>query len=88
MPPIPNGVCIILNLSASNLDLRSSARVGRDHKRHLTDLAPSISVSVSIESMLLNDLNTSGFMFEAMSESDLRIHAHADGGEPYHYRDG
>ena len=49
---------------------------------------PQIIAASSTESMLLNDLNTSGFMFEAMSESDLRIHAHADGGEPYHYRDG
>ena len=36
---------------------------------------------------LLNDLNTFGFMFEALCERDLRIYAESLGGGLYHYQD-
>jgi hypothetical protein len=36
---------------------------------------------------LLNDLNTYGFMFEAMCIRDLRIYAESFGAQIFHYRD-
>lgn len=37
--------------------------------------------------MLLNDLNTLGFLFEALAERDLRVYAESFGAELYHYQD-
>jgi uncharacterized protein len=36
---------------------------------------------------LIADLNTMGFMFEALCERDLRIYAETFGGKLYHYQD-
>ena len=35
----------------------------------------------------MGDLNTLGFLFEAMVERDLRIYAEAHGGRLFHYQD-
>lgn len=83
-----NRMCLIENQNAFNPNLRSSVRVGKTPKRHLTDPALAISALGLTKDMLLDDLNTFGFMFEAMCERDLQICAYADGGELYHYRDG
>ena len=37
--------------------------------------------------MLLGDLNTLGFLFEALCERDLKIYAETFGAELYHYQD-
>lgn len=37
--------------------------------------------------MLLNDLETLGFLFEALCERDLKIYAEAIGANLYHYQD-
>ena len=37
--------------------------------------------------MLLNDLHTFGFLFEALCEHDLKIYAENNGGKLFHYRD-
>ncbi len=37
--------------------------------------------------MLLNDLNTFGFIFEALCEHDLKIYAESNGGWLSHFRD-
>lgn len=66
---------------------RSSMRVAKSVKRHFAD--PSLSVALmglSREKMESN-LNTFGFIFEAMCERDLRVYAEALGGSLYHYRD-
>ncbi|NMB29750.1 MAG: DUF4143 domain-containing protein [Clostridiaceae bacterium] len=36
---------------------------------------------------MFNDLQTFGFMFEALCERDLRLYAESLGGELYHYQD-
>ena len=66
-------MCLIENQEAFNLNLRSSIRVGKTPKRHLTDPALAISALGLTKDVLLNDLNTYGFMFEAMCERDLQI---------------
>ncbi len=81
-------MCLIENQGAFNPNLRSSVRVGKTPKRHLTDPALAISALGLTREMLLDDLNTFGFMFEAMCERDLQIYAYANGGSLYHYRDG
>lgn len=68
-------------------NLRSSRRTLKAEKRHLVD--PSLaaaSMSATVES-LCRDLQTFGFLFEALCEHDLRIYARANGGSLYHFRD-
>lgn len=66
---------------------RSSKRVGRSAKRHLADPALAIAALEMTPDMLIRDLSTFGFMFEALCERDLRVYAEADGGRLMHYRD-
>ena len=37
--------------------------------------------------MLINDLQTLGFLFEALFERDMKIYAEAFGASLYHYQD-
>ena len=66
---------------------RSSKRVGKSSKRHLADPSLAIAALEMTPEMLIRDLNTFGFMFEALCERDLRAYAEADGGRLMHYRD-
>ena len=68
-------------------NVRSSIRVGKKPKRHLADPSLAIAAMGLTPRMLLEDLNTYGFMFESMCVRDLRVYAQASGGEVYHYRD-
>ena len=79
---------LIEDQPAFNPNLRSSVRVGKSPKRHLTDPALSIAAMGWSKEMLISDLNTLGFMFEAMCERDLQIYSNSLGGKLYHYRDG
>ncbi len=66
---------------------RSTVRVRRSSKRHLTD--PSIVVTALGLSpkMLERDLRTLAMLFESLCERDLDIYARSLGGRLYHYRD-
>lgn len=67
--------------------VRSSVRVKQAAKRHFSD--PSLAcalLKVSVDS-LIGDLETLGFLFEAMCERDLKIYAESFGGSLYHYQD-
>lgn len=68
-------------------NLRSSLRVKQYPKRHFSDPAISAALLNITPSMLLQDLNTFGFLFEALVEHDLRIYATSLGGKLYHYQD-
>ncbi len=81
-------MCLIEDQGAFNPNLKSSVRVGKTPKRHLTDPALAISALGLTRNMLLDDLNTFGFMFEALCERDLQVYAYVNGGRLYHYRDG
>lgn len=68
--------------------IRSSVRVKQSEKRHFAD--PSIACSllnIREESKLINDLNTFGFLFEAMVERDLKVYADSFNAKCYHYQD-
>ncbi len=68
-------------------NVRSSVRVKQSEKRHFAD--PSIScalLNLTVEK-LINDLNTFGFMFEAMVERDLKVYASSFNAKCFHYQD-
>lgn len=73
---------------AFNPNMRSSARVGKKPKRHLADPSLAAAALGATPERLLGDLNTLGFLFEALCERDLAIYAQTCGGTLYHYRDG
>ena len=69
-------------------NIRSSIRVKQLKKRHFAD--PSIACSllnIKEEEKLINDLETFGFLFEAMVERDLKIYADSFNAKCYHYQD-
>jgi len=79
---------ILENQKPYGASLRSLLSVRQAEKRHFTD--PSFACSllgITQEDKLIGDLQTFGFMFEALCVRDLRIYAQAFGGELYHYQD-
>lgn len=69
-------------------NVRSSVRVKQSEKRHFAD--PSIAcalLNIKDENKLINDLETFGFLFEAMVERDLKIYADSFNAKCYHYQD-
>ncbi len=74
MPPFATGV-------------RSSVRVKQAEKRHFADPSLACSLLKVTPASLLGDLETLGFLFEALCERDLKIYAQSFGGNVYHYQD-
>ncbi len=70
-------------------NIRSSIRVKQAEKRHFAD--PSMACALlnikEEEEKLINDLETFGFLFEAMVERDLKIYADSFNAKCYHYQD-
>ena len=69
-------------------NVRSSVRVKQSEKRHFAD--PSMAcalLNIKEEDKLINDLETFGFLFEAMCERDLKVYADSFNGKCYHYQD-
>lgn len=79
---------LIENQPAYSPNIRSSKRIGKKPKRHLSDPAIGISALGLTKDMLFKDLNTYGFFFEGMCERDLQIYAQSVGGKLFHYREG
>ena len=78
---------LIDNQPAFDPNLRSSVRVGKRVKRHLTDPSLAIAALNVGKERLMKDLTTFGFFFEALCERDLDIYARSFGARQYHYRD-
>ena len=78
---------LIEDVPAFSPGLRSSVRVGKNPKRHLTDPALAVAAMGCTKKMLEDDTSTLGFLFEALCHRDLQIYAKANGGRLYHYRD-
>lgn len=68
-------------------NLRSSLRVKQAEKRHFSDPAMACALLNITPEKLLNDLNTFGFLFEALAERDLAVYAQPFGGKLFHYQD-
>jgi len=67
--------------------IRSKVRVRQQQKRHFTDPSLACALLSITPDMLINDLETLGFLFEAMCERDLNIYAESFGARLYHYQD-
>ncbi|MBQ6445350.1 MAG: DUF4143 domain-containing protein, partial [Clostridia bacterium] len=68
-------------------NVRSRTRIKQKEKRHFCDPSLACALMKLTPDMLINDLNTFGFQFEAMVERDLRIYADAFDATVYHYQD-
>lgn len=67
--------------------VRSSVRVKQAVKRHFSDPSLACSLLKVTPTSLLGDLETLGFLFEALCERDLKVYADSFGGTLYHYQD-
>ena len=67
--------------------VRSSVRIKQAEKRHFSDPSLACALLKATPAGLLGDLETLGFLFEALCERDLRIYAESFGGNLYHYQD-
>lgn len=80
-------IFVIEDMPAWNPNLRSKTAIRTSDTRYFTD--PSIATAALGlgPKDLIGDLNTMGFLFEAMCVRDLRVYAEAMNGKVYHYRD-
>ena len=78
---------LIENQESYSLNYRSPERVGKSVKRHFVDPSLACSLLNLNEDKLMKDLNTFGFLFEALVERDLRIYMDYLDGKIYHFRD-
>ena len=68
-------------------NIRSSVRVKQAEKRHFCDPALACALLKVTPDKLIGDLETFGFLFEALVERDLKIYAESFGANLYHYQD-
>jgi len=68
-------------------NIRSSVRVKQAKKRHFADPSIACAILNLTEEKLIGDLNTFGFLFEAMVERDLKVYASSFDAKCYHYQD-
>lgn len=67
--------------------IRSSVRVKTGEKRHFSDPSLACALLRATPDRLINDLETLGFLFEALCERDLKIYAESFDANLYHYQD-
>lgn len=72
---------------AYHTNLRSSRRILKSAKRHFVDPSLTVAALGATSQMLLNDLNTFGFIFESLCEHDLKIYAEYNDASLFHFRD-
>lgn len=75
------------NQKPFSVNIRSSIRVKQAEKRHLCDPSLACALLKVTPEKLINDLETFGFLFEALCERDLRIYCESFGAQLYHYQD-
>lgn len=67
--------------------LRSSVKALKKPKRHFSDPSLAVAAIGATPEMLKQDINTFGYLFEALCVRDLRIYSEFHGGKVYHYHD-
>lgn len=67
--------------------LRSRSRVQQSVKRHFVDPSLPAALLSATTDLLLDDLNTLGFLFESLCARDLKIYASTLNANITHYRD-
>ncbi|WP_420828416.1 ATP-binding protein [Dehalobacterium formicoaceticum] len=70
-----------------SFNIRSSVRIKQAEKRHFSDPSLACALLKATLEGLVGDLETLGFLFEALCERDLKIYAEAFGANLYHYQD-
>ena len=65
---------------------RSSIRVKQSSKLHFCDPSLTCTILDLTPEKLINDLETFGFLFEALCERDLKIYAESFDAKVYHYQ--
>ena len=78
---------LLENQPPFSTNIRSSVRVKQAEKRHFTDPSLACSLLKATPEMLMNDLNTLGFLFESLCVRDLQIYADSFDGRVFHYQD-
>ena len=78
---------LLENQPPFSVGIRSSVRVKQAEKRHFVDPSLACALLHATPDGLMGDLNTLGFLFEALCERDLRIYCETFGGRLYHYQD-
>lgn len=82
-----NRLFIIDDQPAFSTKLRSKRRLLKSAKRHFADPSLAVAAIGATQDMLINDLNTFGFIFESLCEHDLKIYAEYSDGQLFHFRD-
>lgn len=82
-----NRLFILDDQPAFSTNLRSSRRILKASKRHFVDPSLAVAALGATQKMLLNDLNTFGFIFESLCEHDLKIYAEYNDASMFHFRD-
>lgn len=82
-----NRLFIFNNQEPFSPNFRSSLRVKQSEKRHFSDPAMACAMLNLTPDKLLEDLNTFGFLFEALVERDLSIYVQSFNAKLYHYQD-
>lgn len=78
---------LIENQKAFSTNIRSTIRLKQMEKRHFVDPSLACALLNASEKMLMGDLNSLGFLFEAMCARDLRIYAESFNANLFHYQD-
>jgi predicted AAA+ superfamily ATPase len=78
---------LIENQLPFSLNIRSSLRLKQSEKHHLADPSLSVALLGATPEMLLNDIETLGFLFEALCVRDLRIYGETFNAKLFHYQD-
>lgn len=68
-------------------NIRSSVRVKQNKKRHFADPSIACALLNLTEEKLIGDLETFGFLFEALVAHDLKVYANSFDAQVYHYQD-
>lgn len=82
-----NRLFLIDNQLPFATNIRSSVRVKQAEKRHFCDPALACALLKATPDRLIGDLETFGFLFEALVERDLKIYAESFGANLFHYQD-
>lgn len=82
-----NRLFLLDNQQPFATNIRSSVRVKQAEKRHFCDPALACALLRATPDRLIGDLETFGFLFEALCVRDLKIYAESFGANVYHYQD-
>ena len=78
---------LVENQPAWDAHIRSSASLRKAPKRHFADPCLAVAALGADSAALLDDLKSTGFLFESMVTHDLRVYAQANDAKVFHYRD-